>query len=364
MKRLNPRCTKLALIAFVAIAVIGGTVKADFTFGEATNLGPAVNSPDDDGHPGVSSDGLELYFDSLRPGGLGGSDLWVSTRTETDANWVTPANLGLVVNSASADWAPILSADGLSLYFSSNRPDSLGSHDIWVTDRPTKHDDWGTPVNLGPTVNSESFDWAPFISTDGLALYFSSNRAGGSGMHDIWVSTRQATDGDWGTPLNPGTIINSENWDGVVYLLPEGRTLLFGSANRPGGAGTWDIWITSRPTIWDDWSEPAPLPEPVNTAFAEGGVSLSGDGAALYLSSDRPGGLGSHDIWHVPIEPVVDLNGDGVVDCADMCIMVDHWGEDYPFCDIGPTPWGDGIVDVEDLIVLAEHLFEELPPVE
>jgi hypothetical protein len=57
---------------------------------------------------------------------------------------------------------------------------------------------------------------------------------------------------------------------------------------------------------------------------------------------------------------MVDFNGDGIVDSADMCIMVDHWGEDYSLCDIGPMPWGDGIVDVQDLIVLSEHLFEEV----
>jgi len=71
----------------------------------------------------------------------------------------------------------------------------------------------------------------------------------------------------------------------------------------------------------------------------------------------RPGGVGSEDLWQVSISPVVDFNGDGIVDSADMCIMVDHWGTDEPLCDIGPTPFGDGIVDVQDLIVLAEHLF-------
>jgi len=70
------------------------------------------------------------------------------------------------------------------------------------------------------------------------------------------------------------------------------------------------------------------------------------------------------DLWQVPIEPIVDLNGDGIVDAADISIMVDHWGTDDPLCDIGPMPWGDGIVDVQDLIVLAEHLFERFPPVE
>jgi lysophospholipase L1-like esterase len=74
-----------------------------------------------------------------------------------------------------------------------------------------------------------------------------------------------------------------------------------------------------------------------------------------------------YELWQSIIEPFlaawampIDLNGDGIVDAADMCIMVDYWGTDEPLCDIGPTPLGDGIVDVEDLIVLAEHLFEEV----
>jgi hypothetical protein len=74
--------------------------------------------------------------------------------------------------------------------------------------------------------------------------------------------------------------------------------------------------------------------------------------------------FGGGDIYQAPIIPIVDLNGDGIVDSADLCIIVDNWGTDDPLCDIGPMPWGDGIVDVQDLIVLAEHLFEEIPPVE
>ena len=58
------------------------------------------------------------------------------------------------------------------------------------------------------------------------------------------------------------------------------------------------------------------------------------------------------------------MNGGEIVDSVDVCIMIDYWHTDEPFCDIAPLPYGDGIVDVEDLIVLAEHLFEEIPPVE
>ena len=95
--------------------------------------------------------------------------------------------------------------------------------------------------------------------------------------------------------------------------------------------------------------------------------SISADGRSLYFcdypfSTPRAGGLGSSDIWQASIIPIVDLNADGIVDAADMVIMVDHWGTDNSLCDIGPMPWGDGIVDVEDLIVLAEHLFEEVSP--
>jgi hypothetical protein len=82
----------------------------------------------------------------------------------------------------------------------------------------------------------------------------------------------------------------------------------------------------------------------------------------LYFSSFRSGGNGRSDIWQVPVIPIVDLNGDEIVDSADMCIMVEYWGTDEPLCDIGPTPFGDGIVDAQDLIVLSEHLFEEILP--
>jgi hypothetical protein len=88
---------------------------------------------------------------------------------------------------------------------------------------------------------------------------------------------------------------------------------------------------------------------------------ISSDGSVFYFVSDRPGGVGGHDLWQAPINPIVDLNSDGVVDALDMCIIVDHWGTDESLCDIGPMPWGDGIVDVQDLIVMAEHLFEEIP---
>jgi len=99
----------------------------------------------------------------------------------------------------------------------------------------------------------------------------------------------------------------------------------------------------------------------INSSANEYASDLSPDGFKLYFSSNCSGGQGLADIWQTLIIPIIDLNGDGIVDVADMCIVVDNWGTDEPLCDIGPMPWGDGIVDVGDLIVLAEHLFEEVP---
>jgi len=71
--------------------------------------------------------------------------------------------------------------------------------------------------------------------------------------------------------------------------------------------------------------------------------------------------VGKADIWQAPILPVVDVDTGGIVDSADMCIIVDHWGSDESLCDIGPMPWSEGIVDIQDMIVLTKHLFKDSP---
>ena len=351
------------LVGVVVAFVFGGrSAKADFTFGEPTNLGTAVNTLYNDTSPCISADGLSLFFHSNRPGGYGNWDIWVATRATIDDEWGTPMNLGSTVNSGQREGGPSISADGLILFFVSNRPGGPGDYDLWLTTRDTKHADWGTPMNLGPTVNSSAADSTPSISADGLSLYFSSMRPGGSGWHDIYVMTRATKEDNWGTPVNLGTTVNSSTHDSTSSISADGLTLFFVS-NRPGGFGDYDLYMTTRPTIDDEWGIPVNLGAPLNTAYGEFSPSISPDGLSLYFSdyqAARPGGVGGEDIWQAPILPVVDFNGDGIVDSADMCIMVDHWGTDNPLCDIGPTPFGDGIVDVQDLIVLSEHLFVDV----
>jgi hypothetical protein len=213
-------------------------------------------------------------------------------------------------------------------------------------------------------VNSSGTEGCPAISDDGLELYFWSTRSGGFGSYDIWVARRENKEDAWGMAVNLGPMINSSTSDLCTDVSPDGLSLFYVST-RSGGYGgeLGDLWMTRRSTTSDPWGQPVNLGPIVNGSSSENGPCLSADGSVLYYSSDRPGGSGLMDMWQVSITPVVDLNGDGIVDAADMCIVIDHWGENYPLCDVGPTPFGDGIVDVQDLIVVAEHLFEEVLPV-
>src|SRR5262245_26589540 len=98
------------------------------------------------------------------------------------SDWGTPVNLGGAINSAASDQHPALSKDGLSLYFTSDRPGGFGGLDLWVSQRESEEAPWGAPVNLGPTVNSGATDMAPAFSPDGHHLYFHSDRPGGLGF--------------------------------------------------------------------------------------------------------------------------------------------------------------------------------------
>ena len=361
MKWLNGYRIRFVLIGFVAAIVLsGGSAYADFSFGTPTNMGPTVNSSSSDWSPSISADGLTLYFNSNRPGGYGDYDLWVTTRPTVSDPWGTPVNLGPTVNGPTKEAFPSISADGLSLFFESTQTGGYGGHDLWVTTRATKDDDWGTPVNLGLMVNNSSNDATPNISADGLSLFFESSRSGGYGSFDIWITTRTTPDADWSAPVNLGATVNSSAWDGLPSISADGRMLFFES-KRSGGYGGGDIWVTRRATTEVDWGTPVNLGPTVNTSAYEGaGGSILADDSTLFFMSNQPGGVGSDDLWQVSIIPIVDFNADGIVDAADMCIVVDYWGTDEPLCDIGPMPWGDGIVDVQDLVVLAEHLFEEV----
>ena len=285
----------------------------------------------------------------------------VGADTQRFSDWSTPINLGPTVNTASLDAGPVISKDGLTLYFSSDRIGGFGSQDIWIAQRPTVDSPWGTPQNLGPAVNTAALEQVPALSRDEHWLFFNSDRAGGCGGVDIWASFRVNTHDDfgWQPPVNLGpgdqcgVGVNSAFFDGGVSYFENddgsAPLLFFGSA-RPGGPGAidiyasaqqadgsfgpaslvaelsspqsdqrpvprfdglelflfsdrvgtlggFDVWVATRETIADAWSVPVNLGPTVNTTSDERQAYLSSDRETLFLVSNRPGGSGGFDLY-------------------------------------------------------------------
>lgn len=323
------------------VALLCGRAAGELTFGTPQNLGPTINSSARDVHPWISSDGLELYFASDRPGGYGSSDIWKAMRETTDEPWKTPINLGLTINGSYKEEGPTLSADGLSLYFSSTRPGGYGNWDIWVSVRANKSLPWSMPVNLGTPVNSNKDEYAACLSLDGLEMFICEQTVfrPGYGEGDIYVMTRASVSDPWGEPKSLGSTVNSAYFDSGMGISPDRLTLFFGSM-RPGGIGPQDLYVTTRASIHDPWTTPVNLGVGVNSTGYDAAPKLSTDGSTLYFISSRFGGYGGYDLWEVSVfsgpvcgdlnhpYPLSDLNKDCRVDLLDFAIFCNQWLQD------------------------------------
>jgi hypothetical protein len=366
MKWSNDCSIRLVLVGFVAAVVLGGgSANADFVFGKLQNLGPVINSPSGDVMGCFSADSLELYFSSNRPGGYGYFDIYVTTRATKSDPWGPPLNLGPAVNTPDAEICPSISSDGLTLYFSddwdwSPRPGGLGGCDIWMAKRANRGAPWGTPVSVGAPINTSAGEITPKISGDGLIFVFASNRAGGQGSYDLWMSTRATIQDNWGAPVNLGGVVNSGSFDHAPSLSSDERALVF-TSNRPGGFGGYDLWMTTRKTPSDPWGPPINLGPRINSSGHEDAAAISADARMLYfLAHTPPGGFGGYDLWEAPIIPIVDFTSDGKVDIQDLLRLIKSWGKDDSAVDIGPKPWGDGKIDAADLEILMSYWGQEV----
>ena len=266
------------------------------------NLGPTVNSAFNDLAPAISKDGLSLYFTSNRPGGgFGGDDIYVSQRNNSDDPWGPPVNLGPTINTSFNERDPAFSRDGHLMFFVTDRIGGFGGLDIWVARRVHTHDDfaWQTPENLGAGVNSATPDTGPsYFANEEVGtpqLYFSSNRPGGP-IFNVYVS-EQAADGSFG----PASLILELGVAFGAQIIPSIRhdgLEIFLNSNRPGSFGnTQDLWVSTRETVLDAWSEPVNLGPTVNSTFADVVPDISSDRETLFFASNRLGGFGQVDLY-------------------------------------------------------------------
>ena len=283
-------------------ALVASYLTAQPSFSEwalPENVGSVVNSTFNDAAPAVSKDGLSLYFNSDRPA-FGANDIYVSRRNSVEEPWGPPENLGAVINTSAFEARPSLSRDGHWLFFNSTRPGGFSpGQDLWASYRENIHDDfgWQPPVNLGPAVNaagSSEIEPSYFENDEGgvSLIFFGSNRPGGLGAFDIYV-TERLLDGTWGSPT-PAPGLNSNLVEQSADVRFDGLEIFFSRGTPPGN---FDLWVSTRETTSDPWSEPVNLGPLVNNTGPEGAPHIAPDRQTLYFESNRPGSLGGSDLW-------------------------------------------------------------------
>ncbi len=284
------------------------------------SLGVPVNTVDNESAAVLAPNGLSLYFSANASGGMGSIDLWVSQRATLTSAWGTPQNLGTTLNTASNENLPTLSLDGKTMFFNCSCPDAVGSADIYMTTRTDPNNDfsWTAPVNLGAIINTEDGEIGAGYFADpanGTAiLYFTSDRAGGLGGEDIYQSTRNAN-GKFNAPTNVA-VLNSTALDRSFNVRRDGLEAFF-TSDRDGGSGDRDIWVSKRASVSAPWNPPVNLAG-VNSSGSDQMPSLSHDGSVLYFASTRDGNNDIYTATRVSVNrsSTADFDGDGRTDLA------------------------------------------------
>lgn len=212
--------------------------KADTDWHEAFNIGAPVNTDANEGAQTISPDGKFIFFTRCNaPGGMGSCDLYV-TKYENGV-WLAPANLGPDVNTPGWESQPCIGSDGKTLYFTSVRRGGHGGADIYLTRYENKR--WTKPLNLGKNINTPYDEKSPFIHPDGVTLYFNSDGHPGMGNLDFFVSQKMSNDTTWQKPMNLGYPINTAYEERSIFLNGKGD-LAYISSDRQGGYGLQDLY--------------------------------------------------------------------------------------------------------------------------
>ncbi len=263
------------------------------------NMGPNINSPLDEYQPSFTADESELIFTVLRPadalteckGCSTEEDLYISRLQ--NGEWQPRRPLGAPVNSHFNEGAQCISPDGKYVLFTAcNRDDGYGSCDLYWSKKVG--DQWTVPQNMGKPVNTQYWESQPTFGADGKTIYYTSNRPGGKGKCDIWMTTMKE-DGVFTDPVNVGEPINTNGDETAPYLHPNGMVLYFVSNGHPGMGGQ-DLFYSLQSSN-GKWNQPINMGYPINTEADESNIVVNAKGTRGFVSSSKDGGKGRMDIY-------------------------------------------------------------------
>jgi Tol biopolymer transport system component len=241
-----------------------------------------ISTPLDEYDNTFTPDGDTLYYAISAPGSAAGQAGVIMRSVRRDGHWTPPVVAPFSGQYDDAD--PSISPDGKRLFFASTRPvdgkpKSGADYDIWVVDRTATG--WGEPTNLGPPVNSTAAEFYPVVTADGTLYFF--KRRPNKGHWNMYRS--HLVDGHYGTPENLGPTLNGTFDNTDIALAPDQSYIIFTSYGRPDGLGNGDLYISFH--RHGAWTTPKNLGAPLNSTALEYGPRLSPDGKYLYYTSNR-----------------------------------------------------------------------------
>ncbi|GMR24077.1 MAG: hypothetical protein BMS9Abin37_2571 [Acidobacteriota bacterium] len=292
--------SKLSTGLVILSAILGAaTAEAQGVVGP-TNMGAIINSVTRDAEPTFSADGNTMYFNCVSRPGRTGSDICVSTLA--DGDWTEPEIVTAVSTDEYTEVEPLLSPDGQQLYIMSDRPGGMGSADIWVSDR--MGGEWTEPTNLGAPINSPYADHCLYFAGPNWSVaYWTSTRPGGHGGNDIWMSER--INGVWQEAANLGANVNSAASEHHSLPSQDGRSL-YVTSGRADGYGGEDIYVTTR-DVSGAWGPLVNLGPMVNSDRHDRCPAFSPDYTVFYFDSERDGGYGDKDLWWIPYATIAGI---------------------------------------------------------
>lgn len=270
------------------------------------NMGREINSRFDEYAPSITADGKQLFFTARRSDTEGGEidehgdykfyeDIYTSKWNEEKGEWETSYGVDGFVNTPMYDAVLSVNPQGNQMFIYKNNVNNAG--DIFVSTLDVHQDEWRAPEKLPRPINSSYFEGSCSITSNGNFLYFISERQGGLGQGDIYVSEKKSN-GDWGGPKSLGNVINTEMDEKFVFIHPNGKTIYFSSDGHQT-MGSYDIFKSEF--VNGQWSIPINLGFPINTVNEESTFSLTKDNQKLLIAAEYDDSNGERDIYEIDV---------------------------------------------------------------